>query len=77
MANEELTFDPSALEAALDSVVAQATTFADLVDKYVDAAAGIVEHLPVVGSYATEVKALVDGVTHALDALNAALHPVT
>jgi len=70
-----MAFDLGTLLADLDGVVAKATSYADLADKWVDAAAVWVEKLPVVGPDAATVVALVDEVTKALDALNAALNP--
>jgi hypothetical protein len=69
-----MAFDFGSLLSEIDGVVAKATSYADLADKWVDAAAVWVEKLPVVGAEAATVVTLVDDVTKALDALNAALN---
>jgi hypothetical protein len=70
-----MALNVTTLVAELDSIVAQATSYADLVTKYADAAAGFIGKLPVVGPDAEKVVALIDAVDKALDALNAALNP--
>jgi hypothetical protein len=69
-----MAFSVTILEADLDKAVSKATTYADLADKVADAQAAWVEKLPVVGPDATLVITLLDEVTKALNALNAALH---
>jgi hypothetical protein len=65
----------SSIEAELDQVVATATTYVDLADKFADEIAVFAKAIPVVGPDVAPVVALLDEVTKALNALNAALHP--
>jgi hypothetical protein len=58
------------LEADLNKVVSEATTYVDLVDKYAD----LVKDIPLVGTDAAPIVAVLDEVTKALNALNAALN---
>lgn len=67
-----MSLNLSSLESKLDSVVGEADSFAELVDKYADIAGEFAGEIPG-GTEAEDVVKLVDDVTKALNALNGAL----
>jgi hypothetical protein len=64
----------NSVEKSFDSIVSEATGYADFVDKWADAAGKLASDLPGnFGGDADKVIALADEVTKALNALNAYL----
>lgn len=72
-----MTFNLTALEGELDKVVSEATTFADLADKYAHIVAGFAGNIPVVGPEVAPLVAVLDVVDKALNALKATLDSLT